>query len=361
MSTETPPRTTGARLVRTAVLLGVTIAAVLVARRFSDVPAPPSAFEGATMGTTYRVLLGRTVNDATRRLLQHGVDSVLADVNARMSTYDPASELSVLNASADTGPFVLSAPLATVVERSLAIFAASGGRFDITVGPLVGAWGFGPAPRPASSLPDGVLDSLRAFTGSQWLAFDGTRLVKRDARVQLDLSAVAKGYAVDVVSDWLLATGEPSHLVEVGGELRARGRNAAGEVFRVGIEEPDPTSRRARFVIGLQDRAIATSGNYRNVLEFDGVLMSHTIDPVSGRPVRHRLLAASVLHAQCADADAWATALMVAGPDSAWALAQRANLDVALLIAGATGELEERMSDGFRAALLTPPARSAVP
>jgi thiamine biosynthesis lipoprotein len=334
-------------------------AGLLVARSRSGAPAVP-AFEGSTMGTTYRVLLGRAVPVERLAELQRGIDSILVEVNAQMSTWDPASELSRLNARADTGPVALSPPLAEVLRLSLAVHDQSGGRFDVTVGPLVDAWGFGAAPRPPGTVSERALDSLRAVTGSRLLSLRGDTVRRADPRVRLDLSAVAKGYGVDVVSDWLLAAGEAAHLVEIGGELRARGRNAAGLPFRVGVEEPDPASRRVRFVVGLVDRAIATSGNYRNVIELDGVLHAHTIDPVSGRPVQHRLLAASVLHDRCADADAWATALMVAGPDSAWALARTAGLDVALLVSGPGGEVEERVTDGFRAVLLPSAATRSV-
>jgi thiamine biosynthesis lipoprotein len=348
------------------------VAAIWVARSRAGAP-PPTAFEGATMGTTYRVLLGRAVDDARRDLLQRGVDSLLADVNARMSTYDTASELSHFNARRDTGAVSVSAPLADVMRLSLTVHAASAGRFDVTVGPLVDAWGFGPAVRPLDTLTDSAVTALRAFTGSGLLALvadsagspDGATLAKRDPRVRVDLSAVAKGYAVDVVSDWLHAQGEPAHLVEIGGEMRARGRNAAGAPFRVGIEDADPDARRVRFAIGLTDLALASSGNYRNWIVLDGRRYAHTIDPVTGRPVRHTLLAASVLHERCAEADAWATALLVAGPDSAWALAQREGLDVALLIAAPSGEVEERLTDGFRARRLPapahPPIRSEAP
>jgi thiamine biosynthesis lipoprotein len=354
---------------RRAALVGlVAVAAVWFARSRSAAPPPsprsPTAFEGATMGTTYRVLLARSVPEARRTALQRGVDSLLRDVNASMSTYDPASELSRLNAREDTLPIPVSAPLALVLRTSASVHAASGGRFDVTVGPLVDAWGFGPAARPTDSLADSVVARLRATVGMSLLALvehaEGAAVAKREPRVRLDLSAVAKGYGVDVVSDWLLAQGERAHLVEIGGEMRARGRNAAGLPFRVGIEDADPEARRVRFAIGLEDLALASSGNYRNWFELDGQRYAHTIDPALGRPVRHRLLAASVLHPRCADADAWATALMVAGPDSAWALAGREGLEVALLIAGPGGEVEERLTAGFAARRLAPPVAAPL-
>lgn len=362
------------RPVRAVIVVVAAVAAVWFARSRSAAPPPsaltPSSFEGETMGTTYRVLLARVVPGTRLAALQDGVDSLLRAVNASMSTYDPTSELSRFNARADTVPVPISAPLTLVLRTSATVNAASGGRFDVTVGPLVDAWGFGPGARPDTVLPDSAVARLRASVGMARLVLreenpDTPTLAKRDPRVRVDLSAVAKGYGVDVVSDWLLAQGEAAHLVEIGGEMRGRGRNAAGAPFRVGIEDADPAARRVRLAIGLEDRAIASSGNYRNWFELDGQRYAHTIDPVLGRPVQHRLLAASVLHERCADADAWATALMVAGPDSAWAIAEREGLEVALLIAGAGGEVEERLTAGFAARRLpspdAAPARRSAP
>jgi thiamine biosynthesis lipoprotein len=339
-----------------AALVGLSAWLYLRPVRASD---GPSVFDGATMGTTYRVVLGRRVESDRVRALQRGVDSLLTAVNASMSTYDSTSELSRFNGRADTTRVPVSDALAEVLRVSLAVHAASEGLFDVTVGPLVDAWGFGPASRPTQALPQAQRDSLRALVGSGLLAFDGTALRKRDPRVRIDLSAVAKGYAVDVVSDWLSANGAADHLVEIGGEMQARGRNARGEPFRVGIEDPDPNGRRVRFAIALSDRALASSGNYRNFVDLNGVRYAHTIDPVSGAPVQHTLLAVSVLHARCADADAWATALMVAGPERAWALAQANDLDVGLLISTGPGEVSERFTDGFRAAVLPSPLSGA--
>ena len=279
------------------------------------------------------------------------MDSLLRAVNASMSTYDPESELSRLNARADTLPVPLSPPLAGVMRHALDVSRASNGWFDVTVGPLVDAWGFGAAARPATPLGDAALDSIRAFTGAGKLALRGDTLHRRDPRVRIDLSAIAKGYGVDAVSDLLLARGLADHLVEIGGELRARGRNAEDAPFRVGIEEPDPDRVRVRLAVVLTDQALATSGNYRNYYDVDGVRYVHTLDPRTGRPVRHTLLAASVLHAECALADAWATALMAAGPDSAWALAQANALDVLLLVDGGGGQVEERATPGFEAVI----------
>lgn len=313
------------------------------------------AFEGSTMGTTWRVVLGRAGAQVPLDDVQGAVDSVLVAVNASMSTYDPASEISRLNASADTAPVALTPGLAFVMREALAVHAASGGRFDVTVGPLVEAWGFGAARRDSAPPTDRLLDSLETFVGSDKLSLRGDSLARADARVRIDLSAIAKGYGVDQVSRLLSARGLTDHLVEIGGELRARGTNLQGEPFRVGIEEPDPDRVRVRLAVMLSDRALATSGNYRNYYDVDGVRYVHTLDPRTGRPVRHTLLAASVLHAECSMADAWATALMAAGPDSAWVLAQANDLDVLLLIDGGAGQVTERATPGFQAVIRTLP------
>lgn len=308
-------------------------------------------FAGSTMGTTYRVVFGPTGAAFDAAALQRSVDSLLAQINASMSTYDPRSELSRFNAFADTTTVTISPALRTVMQQALEVHAASLGSFDATVGPLVDAWGFGSPERAAEPPPEALLDSLRAFVGSDKLRLSPQGLAKSDARVRVDLSAIAKGFAVDQVSELLTARGHTAHLVEIGGELRARGLNVRGEPFRVGIEEPDPDRIRVRLAVALADQSLASSGNYRNFYEVDGVRYVHTLDPKSGRPVRHTLLAVSVLHEECAIADAWATALMAAGPDKAWALAQANALDVLLLIDGGEGRVDERLTAGFQSAV----------
>ncbi len=309
------------------------------------------AFDGRTMGTTYRVVLGPSGSAADADALQQSVDSLLLAINTSMSTYDPQSELSRFNGFADTTPVSISAAFRSVVQQALDVYRASDGHFDVTVGPLVDAWGFGAAERAPGPPSRAMLDSLRAFVGSEKLRLDEQGLSKSDARVRVDLSAIAKGFAVDQVSVLLTARGLPEHLVEIGGELRGRGLNVRGEPFRVGIEEPDPDRITVRLAVALDDRSLASSGNYRNFYEVDGVRFAHTIDPKTGAPVRHTLLAVSVLHMECSLADAWATALMAAGADKAWSLAQANGLDVLLLTDGGDGRVDERLTAGFQRAV----------
>jgi thiamine biosynthesis lipoprotein len=304
-------------------------------------------FEGSTMGTTYAVILGGQAAASEREAARQAVEALLAEIEASMSTWDPDSELSRFNRHRSAAPVTVSDDLALVVRMALAVHEASGGTFDVTVGPLVNAWGFGPDGRPAAALDERTLGALRQRVGADKLALEGTRLRKRHPELEVDLSAIAKGHAVDRVAELLEARGHHDYLVEIGGELRGRGQSPAGRPFRVGIEEPIPGERVVRRVVVLDGLSLATSGNYRNFFERDGRRYVHTIDPESGRPVAHDLLSVSVLHERCALADAWATALLAAGPDRAWALAQRADLDVLLLVAGEGGEIVERATPGF--------------
>lgn len=313
-------------------------------------------FDGSTMGTTYSVTLGGDVVASELAAEQQAVEALLAEINASMSTWDPDSELSRFNQHRSEAPVTVSEDLALVLRMALAVHEASEGTFDVTVGPLVNAWGFGPDGRPAAELDQSTLTALRQRVGSSKLELEGTRLRKIHPELEVDLSAIAKGHAVDRVATLLETRGHHDYLVEIGGELRGRGRNPAGRPFRVGIEEPTPDQRAVRRVIELDGLALATSGNYRNFFERDGRRYVHTIDPQSGRPVAHDLLSVSVLHERCALADAWATALLAAGPDRAWALAQRADLDVLLLVSGEHGEIIERATPGFTARMQASPS-----
>lgn len=317
-----------------------------------------TVLEGSTMGTTYRVVIGAPLSRDSTQQLKRQIDSVLANVNASMSTYDTASELSRFNARQATGAVDVSPALASVVAAALQVHEQSGGSFDVTIAPLVNAWGFGPSAPPEHPLDSARVRELLAYVGSNKLTLRGTTLAKRDPRVQLDLSAIAKGYGVDVVSVWLSSRGYPDHLVEIGGEVRASGRRPDGTAFRVGIETPDDTTRRMQRAVLLEEGSLASSGNYRNYFMLDGERYVHTLDPTTGYPVRHRLLAVSVLHPSCMMADAWATALMAAGPERAEALVRQwgasAGFEALLLIDAGNGQITEWASPGFRAQFAPP-------
>lgn len=282
------------------------------------------AVDGQTMGTTYRILARCPDSlDAGR------IDAVLASVNASMSNWDKDSEISRFNAS-PVGPWsTLSPPLAEVMRAALTLSAMSDGAFDVSVGALVNVWGFGPA--PARQWPGDVeLEAARAHTGYRYVELADNRL-RKTLDVSIDLSALAKGYGVDAVAAVVEEQGCVDYLVEIGGEIRVRGKNLMGRPWLLGIEMPDGSGSAHRLV-ELKEGAVATSGDYRNFFEHDGTRYSHTIDPRLGTPVTHALASVTVVHASAMWADGYATAIAVLGPDAGLELAESEDLAAYLLV-----------------------------
>jgi len=298
---------------------------------------------GPTMGTSFNVkVVTDDQTEAHRERLTQLVREVLDGVDEHMSTYRPESEIEQFNRG-DTEPFAASEDLLEVVAEAQRVARITGGAFDITVGPLVDIWGFGP-PGATETPEDETLRELVATTGFEQLEVDveGGTLRKARADCRIDLSAIAKGYAADRVSAVLAQKGLPSHMVEVGGEVCARGINGSGQVWRIGIERPTAAGRSVQFVVPLADHSLATSGDYRNFVERDGVRISHTIDPRTGRPISHNLASVSVIHASCMTADGLATALSVLGPDEGFELAERQDIPAYFLVRFADDDFEER-------------------
>ncbi len=275
---------------------------------------------GETMGTTYHIKLvpvGETSVDA----LKQSIDEELAEVNRQMSTWDPQSELSRFNQFQKTTWFPVSPELARVVRTANTISDQCDGAFDVTVMPLVNLWHFGPEGRDRSKLPsDAEIEDARSRIGYQFLHVqdEPPALRKDKPGLTVDLSAIAKGYGVDVVAELLERSGIENYLVEIGGEIRAGGVKPNGERFVVGIEKPTPFARVVHSKVPLEGSAMATSGDYRNFFEIEGRRYSHTIDPRTGRPVTHPAASVSVVAANCMEADAFATMLMVLGPDAGY-------------------------------------------
>ncbi|HSN53344.1 MAG TPA: FAD:protein FMN transferase [Candidatus Sulfomarinibacteraceae bacterium] len=336
------------RLIVPALFVGALFVALLL--RQPDGPGMPDQWviTGSAMGTgfTVKVVVPEGA-DVSQEGVAAAVREVVDEVDRAMSTYLPDSELSRFNRHG-TDPFPASDALREVISEALRVARLSDGAFDITVGPLVDAWGFGPTPRDQ---PPGEVEiaALLAATGSEYLVVDPERGTLRKLRPGLggDLSAIAKGYGVDRVAERLLELGLGDHMVEIGGEVRAAGVNADGQVWRIGVERPEPRRRSVWTAVPLADLAMATSGDYRNYVESDGVRISHTIDPRTGRPISHSLASVTVLHPSCMTADALATALNVLGPDQARALADREGLAVLLLVRDPAGSFGEWTSDGW--------------
>jgi thiamine biosynthesis lipoprotein len=303
-----------------------------------------AVWQGQTMGTTFTVkVAGPAVPEQERARVQDAIEAQLARVNELMSTYLPSSELSRFNQWSGPEPFALSPETFGVFQVARRVGSLSGGAFDVTVGPLVDAWGFGPPGKPARAPSDQELDQLRQRVGWDKIVLSEAQpaIRKRRPDVSCDLSAVAKGYAVDRVSETLYGLGYVEHMVEVGGEVRAHGRNAAGRPWRIGVEKPLDGARAVQRALPLENLAMATSGDYRNYYEEGGRRISHEIDPRTGRPIDHRLASVTVVTERCADADAFATALIVLGEEKGYRLAVEQNLAALFLVREAGGFVEK--------------------
>lgn len=296
---------------------------------------------GPTMGTTYtvKVVASTSLSRDTLREFPARVQAALDEVNAKMSTYQDDSELSRFNQHNATTSFPMSPETLEVIAMAQKVSEESQGAFDITVGPLVNAWGFGPDNRTLTGPSGEELAALRERVGYGMVYTDLAAKTIRKERgdVYCDLSAIAKGYGVDRVAIVLDNLGFQNYMIEVGGEMRTRGLNKAGQPWRIAIEKPVDNAREIQTVVGLSGKALATSGDYRNYYEIDGQRLSHTIDPRTGRPIDHILASVSVIHQSCALADAYATTLMVLGPEEGYQFAQTHNLTAYFIIRQASG------------------------
>ena len=304
----------------------------------SQPPLAVSRIHGQTMGTTYNISFVAAEGFETLPLKQR-VDGKLVAINKALSTYDPSSELSLINQGIRTtdasGTIPISESLAEVLGQSLQVFHDSQGRFDVTVGPLVNIWGFGPEEAMNKKPSDERVQGLLAAIGSEKMNLDpDAPSLALSGPLYIDLSAIAKGWAVDKIAELLESDGIGDYLVEIGGELKTRGQKPGGTAWTIAVEKPayQMTAREGQLIIEPGDMAVATSGDYRNYIEVDGVRFSHTIDPATGYPITHNLASVTVIHPSCAMADAWATALNVAGPEEGLKLAERQQLAAYFII-----------------------------
>jgi thiamine biosynthesis lipoprotein len=263
--------------------------------------------EGPVYGSTYHI----TYEYKPSVKLDKEINRILGRINISMSTYDPTSTLSRINHNDTTAR--VDADLKRVLEVGKEVSDQSGGAFDMTVAPLVNAWGFGFTAR--EKVTPAMIDSILKFTGYHKIRIEGDRLIKDDQRIMIDPNAITPGYAADVISEYLDSVGVRNYLVEIGGELRCLGKNREGNAWRVGVDKPleNTLERQIQQVFHLEHISVATSGNYRKFYEENGVKYSHTIDPKTGYPARSNLLSATVFTDQCIYADAYATVFMVIG------------------------------------------------
>lgn len=311
--------------------------------------APVLVLEGATMGTTYSVQIVDPPAGVDLDALQRAIDAELEAVNETMSTYRSDSELSRFNGAPADAWVPVSEALGEVVATAKTIGAASGGALDVTVGPLVNLWGFGPDLSTKDLPSEAAIAASLQRTGLEKLRvrLDPPALRKARADLYVDLSAIAKGYGVDRLAALLAGAGIENLLVEIGGELYGRGVNGRGQPWRVAIERPEAQVRRVLKVVPLRDTGMATSGDYRNFFELNGVRYSHSIDPSTGWPVRHELASVTVLADSATAADGWATALLVLGAERGPALAESEGVAALFIERHADGRIVERTTAAF--------------
>ncbi len=324
-------------------------------------PTPEIVIEkitGPTMGTEYHISWVNKssaqydeVERAAQRLqIQQGVDEILSAINESMSTYDQQSELSLLNSHFTPEWQTVTGDLYRVLSMAMEVHDQSMAAFDVTVGPLVNLWGFGPEKHVQQPPQSEEIQAKLQQVGAGVI-----RLRQRDGQFQLklqqpryiDLSAIAKGYAVDVIGQYLSRQGIDDYLVEVGGEIIAQGNKALDTPWRIAVEAPNDQGRSAQMIIPLSNMGVATSGDYRNFFQYEGNRFSHTIDGRTGYPVKHGLASVSVLHESVAMADAWATALTVLGVKEGLVIAEQLNL-AAFFIQRTDNGFEQYTSSQFK-------------
>jgi len=313
-------------------LTGFFILAALLVGCESNEPTA-IVFSGQTMGTSYHI---KVIDEepVPAEALQQEVDQLLVEVNEQFSTYIASSEVSKFNTYKGDDWYSLTAGFISLTEQALQISRLTAGAYDITVGPLVNLWGFGPGFSESDVPKNEDIQRALSHIGYQNLAIDvaNNGLKKSNPDLYIDFSSIAKGHGVDRVAQLIEAKGYHNYMVEIGGEMRVSGVNAEHTKWRIAVEKPDSTTRAIQRVIKLSNTAIATSGDYRNFFVKDGQRFSHTLDPVSGRPVQHTLASVTVLAPSSAIADAWATAFMVLGSKKGYDLAMENKLAVLFLI-----------------------------
>jgi len=303
---------------------------------------------GQAMGTTFNVVLVKPPEGISTDTLESELIAELQAIDLLASTWRDDSELTAFNRDLSVDWIPVSKDLCTLLEGALDISEATGGAFDLTIGPLTNLWGFGPDGQIVE--PPSIVEIAAA---QQRVGFDlleadcAERLVRKDVPdLYVDLSGWAKGYAVDQLAELLNARGIENYLVEIGGELRVKGQNSSGDKWAIGIEAPSTSARVPHAILHVTDTSVATSGDYRNYFEHEGQRFSHTVDARTGHPVTHDLAAVTVVNASTAYADAMATALLVLGPDDGPELARKLDIAGYFLVRNQT-EIREITTPGF--------------
>jgi len=303
---------------------------------------------GFTQGTTYHITYEYpdTVN------LKPQVDSILREFDMSFSLYEPNSLISKINRNEVTS---VSSGFVKIFNKSLEVWEGSEGYFDVTVMPLVNAWGFGPGMK--SDIERNIIDSLLQYVGMNKVKIENNQVIKENPGVTLDFNAIAQGYSVDVLAEYFDSLSIENYMIEVGGEIITKGLNHEQQLWKIGIDRPDfgnmIPGQQMQVILQIRNRALATSGNYRKFYEEDGVKYSHSINPKTGYPSRNQLLSATVLADDCMTADAWATAFMVMGLEKSKAVLEtKKDLEAYLIYGDEVGQYRVYATKGVEPYIL---------
>jgi len=305
--------------------------------------------KGMIFGTTYHI----TYESPNSKDLKKGIEITLEKINNSLSPFNPHSIISHINQNKDT---LLDKEFTTVFNKAMEVSKMTNGAFDITVAPMVNAWGFGF--KNIEKINPKRIDSLKQLVGYKKIKMINGRIVKENKGTMLDCSAIAKGYACDKTGEYLKKEGCINYMVEIGGEVVAKGNNEKNENWRIGISRPEDDNffdnQKLKAILSLKNKALATSGNYRNYyIDENGHKVAHEINPITGYPAKQNMLSTTVLCGDCMTADAYATAFMVMGLDSSLqVLKQRKNLEVYFIYSDKNGNTKTYISDGFKKFLI---------
>lgn len=321
------------------------VIAVVIAVWLYEAPKTYTRISGDTQGTRYNITYAAKKGTD----LQPVIEKVLRNFDLSLSTYEPESIISAINRNDEN--VVADEKFIRVFREARKVYEATDGAFDITVGPVVNAWGFGFT--PGMDVDSALIDSLLQFVGMDKVRLEDRRIIKEDPRIILDVNAIAQGYSVDVVASFLDSRKIKNYLVEIGGELKCKGKNDKGEDWKIGIDKPIEGNMIAgsniQAILAIKTKSLATSGNYRKFYEKDGVKFAHSINPKTGYPVLSRLLSATILADECITADAFATACMVMGLEKSIQLLEKTQaLEGYLIYSDESGKFQVYSTPGMK-------------
>jgi len=317
------------------------LAMLLVLSACQNTPSKYIINQGTVYGTYYRI----KYESPTGKDFNEDVSGELQRLTNIFSHYEPNSTISKINKNIDTE---LEPEFITCFNKAIEVSEITKGAFDITAADLINAWGFGPEDR--KKMTPEIIDSLKQLTGYKKVKLENGKIIKENPYIQLNMSAIAKGYTCDLVGKFLEKKGCMNYMVDIGGEVVAKGKNDKGKIWTIGIREPieNPFKEDLSAILQLPDRAMATSGNYLNFYEENGKKYAHTIDPISGYPVQHSILSSTVVAHDCMTADAFATSFMVVGKDMGIEIARQIpGLEIYFIYADEDGKNQIYRSEGF--------------